>query len=146
MTLETLRSICLGFPGATEDIKWGADLAFSVGAKMFCVVYLEPPHHVSFKCTPEDFAELVERPGLRPAPYLGRAMWVQEEALGETLDRAEMERLLRAAYDLVAAKLPKSKRAVAGPAKAGSDARKRRGVLKARGARKGRTRAKRRPR
>jgi hypothetical protein len=65
---------------------------------------------MSFKCSPDDFAELIERPGLRPAPYLARAKWLQEEALGETLDRRELERLLRASYDLVAAKLPGSKR------------------------------------
>jgi len=37
MTIESLRKYCLSFPGATEDIKWGADLCFCVGAKMFCV-------------------------------------------------------------------------------------------------------------
>ncbi|MBI3400914.1 MAG: MmcQ/YjbR family DNA-binding protein [Acidobacteria bacterium] len=118
MTLETVRSICLGFPGATEDVKWGADLAFCVGGKMFCVVYLEPPRHMSFKCSAEDFAELVERPGVRPAPYLARAMWVQEDVLGEALERPEVERLLRASYDLVSAKLPRSKRSTTSRPKA----------------------------
>ena len=118
MTLEAVRSICLGFPGATEDVKWGADLAFCVGGKMFCVVYLEPPHHMSFKCSAEDFAGLIERPGMRPAPYLARAMWVQEEVLGEALERFEVERLLRASYDLVAAQLPGSKRPATARAKA----------------------------
>ena len=94
----------------TEDIKWGAELAFSIGGKMFCVVCLERPHHISFKCTPEDFGELVERPGLIPAPYLARAMWVQESELGDALDRRELERLLRTSYDLVRAKLPRKKR------------------------------------
>jgi predicted DNA-binding protein (MmcQ/YjbR family) len=107
MTLEALRQICRALPGATEDIKWGSDLAFCVGRKMFCVVNTEPPHQVSFKCTPEDFGELVERPGLIPAPYLARAGWVQEEQLGETLERREFERLIRSAYDLVVATLPK---------------------------------------
>jgi predicted DNA-binding protein (MmcQ/YjbR family) len=110
MTLDAVRSICLAFPGATEDVKWGADLAFCVGGKMFCVVYLEPPHHMSFKCSAEDFAALIERSGMRPAPYLARAMWVQEEVLGEALERIEVQRLLRGSYDLVAAKLPGSKR------------------------------------
>ncbi len=106
MTLEALRQICRALPGATEDIKWGADLAFCVGRKMFCVVNTEPPHQASFKCTPEDFGALVERPGLIPAPYLARAGWVQEEQLGETLERREFERLIRSSYDLVVATLP----------------------------------------
>jgi hypothetical protein len=61
MTIDGLRRICMSLPAATEDIKWGADLAFSVGGKMFCVVNIEPPHQMSFKCTPEEFAELIER-------------------------------------------------------------------------------------
>ena len=116
MTLDTVRTICRAMPGATEDLKWGADLAFSVGGKMFCVVNTEPPHQMSFKCTPDDFAELTERDGLIPAPYLARAMWVQQSELaGEALDRRELQQLLRTSYDLVVAKLPKSKRPGAGP-------------------------------
>ena len=68
---------------------------------------VEPPHPISFKCRPDDFDELVERPGLVPAPYLARAMWVQEQGLGEALERGELERLLRTSYELVKAKLPK---------------------------------------
>jgi predicted DNA-binding protein (MmcQ/YjbR family) len=110
MTIETVRQICRAFPGVTEEIKWGADLAFSVGGKMFCVVNSEPPHQMSFKCSPDAFAELVEREGMIPAPYLARAMWVQQSELGEALERRELEQLLRASYDLVLAKLPKSRR------------------------------------
>jgi predicted DNA-binding protein (MmcQ/YjbR family) len=109
MTIEIVRKICRAWPGVTEDVKWGSDLAFSVGGKMFAVVCLEPPHTLAFKCTAEDFAELVERPGVIPAPYLARAMWVQEQGLGEALERPEVDRRLRASYELVAAKLPRAK-------------------------------------
>jgi len=107
MNLESLRAFCLSLPGTTADIKWGQDLVFSVGKKMFCAVNTEPPHQFSFKTSEADFAELVEREGMKPAPYLARAMWVQEEQLGETLNRSERERLVRQAYELVRAKLPK---------------------------------------
>jgi len=117
MTLETVRGICRALPEVTEDVKWGADLCFSVRKKMFVVVNLEPPHQVAFKCTPESFSELVERPGIIPAPYMARNMWVQEQELGETLDRREFEKLVMTSYDLVVAKLPKSKRPRALPAK-----------------------------
>jgi predicted DNA-binding protein (MmcQ/YjbR family) len=127
MTVDTVRTICRTMPGATEDLKWGADLAFSVGGKMFCVVNTEPPHQMSFKCTPDDFAELIEREGLIPAPYLARAMWVQQSELaGEVLDRRELQQLLQTSYDLVVAKLPKSKRpgtVQKTPAKAGEKTR-----------------------
>jgi predicted DNA-binding protein (MmcQ/YjbR family) len=115
MTVDTLRSICRALPDVTEDVKWEHDLCFCVGGKMFTVVDLERPHSVAFRCTPERFGELVERPGIIPAPYMARNMWVQEQELGEVLDRHELEALVRASYELVASKLPKSKRAGAAP-------------------------------
>jgi predicted DNA-binding protein (MmcQ/YjbR family) len=107
MTLETIRSICRALPRVTEDIKWAHDLCFCVSGKMFTVVDLEPPHSIAFKCTPDMFGELVERPGIVPAPYMARNMWVQEQELGEALDRQEIETLIKTSYDLVVAKLPK---------------------------------------
>jgi predicted DNA-binding protein (MmcQ/YjbR family) len=107
MNIDAVRTICRTLPNVTEDIKWGHDLCFLVGGKMFTVVSMEPPHSMSFKCTPEVFAELVERPGIIPAPYMARNMWVQEQELGESLDRRELQTLIETAYDLVAAKLPK---------------------------------------
>jgi predicted DNA-binding protein (MmcQ/YjbR family) len=110
MTIETVRSFCRTLPNVTEDIKWGHDLCFCVWGKMFTVVNLERPHSIAFKCTPETFGELIERPGIIPAPYMARNMWVQEQELGEVLDRRELETLVRTSYDLVVAKLPRSKR------------------------------------
>ena len=110
MTIQTLRQICRTLPAVSEDVKWGSDLCFCVHKKMFVVVNLDPPHQVAFKCTPESFGELVERPGIIPAPYMARNMWVQEQALGETLDRRELEALVKTSYELVVAKLPKSRR------------------------------------
>ena len=107
MTLESVRAICRALPAVTEDVKWGHDLCFCVAGKMFVVVNLEPPHQIAFKCTPETFGELVERPGIIPAPYMARNMWVQEQELGEVLDRQEMEALIKTSYELVVAKLPK---------------------------------------
>ncbi len=109
MNIETVRTICRALPGVTEDIKWGRDLCFSVGGKMFAAMDVEPPHSLGFKCTPETFAELVERPGIIPAPYMARNMWVLEQQLGEALTRRELEALIRKSYELVVAKLPKSR-------------------------------------
>ena len=96
MTIEMVRSMCRALPDVTEDIKWGHDLCFCIAGKMFAVVNLEAPHSIAFKCTPETFGELVERPGIIPAPYMARNMWVQEQELGEVLDRRELEPLIRA--------------------------------------------------
>ena len=152
MTIEGLREICRSLPGVTEDVKWGSDLCFLVGGKMFVVVNLEPPHQVSFKCTPEQFGELIERPGVIPAPYMARNMWVQEQELGETLERAELDALVHASYGLVVDKLPKARRPGGAPGAARkSRARRparttRRATMRASGARAARKRPPRRPR
>ena len=107
MNVDWLRGLCLSFPGATEQIQWGYDLVFKVGGKMFAVTPLEPaPVCLSFKASPENFAELTERPNIIPAPYLARAQWVALETR-DAIPRDELARLIRESYDLVAAKLPK---------------------------------------
>ena len=106
MDIEALRDLCLTLPAATEDIKWGHDLCFSVAGKMFCVAGLEGPLTVSFKVRDEEFDELAHSPGMRPAPYVARYKWVLVEEVGR-LSRKEWEHYLRQSYELVRAKLPK---------------------------------------
>ena len=107
MNIEWMRQHCLSFPHATENVQWVKDLVFKIGGKMFAVAALEPGDHIfSFKCTPEKFAELIEMPGIVPAPYMARAQWVAFER-ADTLPRTETKQLLRQSYDLVFAKLPK---------------------------------------
>jgi predicted DNA-binding protein (MmcQ/YjbR family) len=107
MNVDWLREVCLAFPGATEQIQWGNDLLFKVGGKMFAATPLEPASVcLSFKTSPENFAELTERPSIIPAPYLARAQWVALQSR-DAVPQAELEQLLRESYDLVSAKLPK---------------------------------------
>src|SRR5580693_7768096 len=108
MHAEELRKHCLSFPGATEHEIWGNDLTFKVGNKMFSHTVLEvAPVWLSFKTSDERFAELLERQGVIPAPYLARAKWVALETR-EAIPAMELRELLREAYDLVVAKLPKN--------------------------------------
>ena len=110
MDVDWLRELCLSFPGATEQIQWGYDLLFKVGGKMFAVTPLEPaPVCLSFKASPENFAELTERPNIIPAPYLARAQWVALQTR-DALPPEELARLLRDSYDMVFARLPKKTR------------------------------------
>jgi predicted DNA-binding protein (MmcQ/YjbR family) len=110
MNVDWLRELCLSFPGTTEQIQWGNNLLFKVGGKMFAVTPLEPaPVCLSFKASPENFAELTERPNIIPAPYLARAQWVALQTR-DALPAEELARLLRESYDLVFAKLPKRTR------------------------------------
>ena len=108
MNHETVREYCLSLPHATEDVKWGHDLTFCIGKKMFAVLGLDEasPYKLSFKCTPEEFAELTERVGIDPAPYVARYHWVALTRL-DLVKQAELKRLLKDAYEMVKARLPK---------------------------------------
>jgi predicted DNA-binding protein (MmcQ/YjbR family) len=110
MNIDQLRKLCLGFPGAIEQTVWEGDLTFKVANKMFAHTVLEvAPVWLSFKCSPENFAELTERVGIIPAPYLARAQWVALETR-DAVPIDELSSLLRQSYDLVVAKLPKRTR------------------------------------
>jgi predicted DNA-binding protein (MmcQ/YjbR family) len=107
MNLDQLRKLCLSFPAVTEQIQWGDDLLFKVGGKMFAVTRLEPAKvWLSLKADPEQFAELTERPGIIPAPYLARAKWIALES-PDAVPESELSLLLRESYELVRAKLPR---------------------------------------
>jgi predicted DNA-binding protein (MmcQ/YjbR family) len=107
MDFEKAKTLCRGFAGSTEDIKWGADAVFSVGGKMFAVTGSEvPATGMSFKVEDDRFLELTDRPGIIPAPYLARAKWVFVEN-AKALDDREAAALLRRSYELVFAKLTK---------------------------------------
>jgi predicted DNA-binding protein (MmcQ/YjbR family) len=107
MATDWIRKHCLSLPHTTETVQWGNDLVFKVGGKMYAVMALDPAAHVlSFKCSAEDFAELTERSGIIPAPYLARAQWVALET-ANAIPPGELKQLLRNAYDLVFAKLTK---------------------------------------
>ena len=111
MNVEWVRAYCLTLPHTTEQVLWGDDLVFKIGGKMYAVAVMVP-HKVamSFKCTPDIFAELVERPGIIPAPYSARSHWVALER-EDALPRAEIKSRIRQSYDLVVARLPKKKQA-----------------------------------
>ena len=107
MEIESVRKFCLSFPHVTEDVQWQSDLLFRIGGKMFAVAALDPSssHRLSFKCTPEVFAELTERENIVPAPYVARYHWVALERF-DALPARELQSLLKNAYELVREKLP----------------------------------------
>jgi predicted DNA-binding protein (MmcQ/YjbR family) len=110
MDIDWIRDLCLSFPQTTEQIQWGDDLVFKVAGKIHAVTVLHPAKiWLCFKVSPENFAELTERPGIIPAPYLARAKWVALETK-DALSSDELTQLLRESYDMVVAKLPKKTR------------------------------------
>jgi len=108
MDIESARELCLSFPHVTEKVQWGNDLVFKIGGNMFAVTILEgaSKYCLSFKCSEEKFAELIEQDGIDPAPYSARYYWVALRQFN-ALSEKELKALLRNAYDLVFEKLPK---------------------------------------
>ena len=111
MNLDKLRKYCATLPGATMDIKWGADECHCVGGKMFAVFGTKSRKatNVGFKCDPERFLELTDVDGIVPAPYLARAHWVLVEE-SKALTDAQARDLVAHSHALIMAKLTKKER------------------------------------
>jgi predicted DNA-binding protein (MmcQ/YjbR family) len=106
---DPLIELCRSLPGATEDVKWGHDLMFSVGGKMFAGFQLPDGEPIAFKVDPPLVDELVGRNGVIPAPYMAK------HSCFSVTDRAEvpvatLKNLLAESHRLVAAKLSKNAR------------------------------------
>lgn len=109
MDAEAIRRFCLTLPHTTEEVQWGDHLLFKIGGKMYATTSLGAEGALaSFKATPESFAELVEEPDFRPAPYLARAHWVAMER-ENSVARTRIQQLLTQAHAAVMASLPKRK-------------------------------------
>ena len=106
MDREAIAKFCLQLPGVREDSKWGGIRVFSVADnKMFATMDLAGDG-VSFKVGAELFLGYVDRPGIRPAPYLARAHWISLTRL-EAMGDDELRELLTRSHQLVVGKLPK---------------------------------------
>jgi predicted DNA-binding protein (MmcQ/YjbR family) len=115
LTAKQLEQLCARWPGVTRDIKWGGDLVFSVGGKMFVVTPADGAEggRMSFKVEDERFLELTDQPGIIPAPYMARAHWISVIE-PRRFATSELEAFIRQAYTLVRAKLTKKMQAELG--------------------------------
>ncbi len=109
MSIDFLRQFCKTLPGTTEDIKWGHDLCFCVGGKMYCVTGLELPFSASFKVLEDEYDEMSAMDGIEPAPYMARNKWVLVTK-SSALKKKDWENYVRQSYDLVKEKLTKKVR------------------------------------
>src|SRR5438045_5622769 len=106
MNIEELQNICKALPLVTEDIKLGNDLVFSIGGKMFCVAGLnQSPITASFKLTDEEFDEMCDREGFKPAPYVAKYKWVWIDDISR-MNKTEWKKYIKQSYELVKTKLP----------------------------------------
>jgi predicted DNA-binding protein (MmcQ/YjbR family) len=115
VTPEVFHKAALALPGATYDVKWGADRVYSVGGKMFAVGGHtgDPAPKYAFKASDASFDMLVAEGVAIPAPYMARAKWVQLTA-HDVLPDDQLRKYLAVAHELTAAKLTKKARAELG--------------------------------
>lgn len=104
---ERLKEFCRGLTATTEDVKWGVNLIFSVGGKMYAGFDVEGSSDYAFVCDEEDFDLLTEREGIVPAPYSARFGWVKVSP--GALSAAEAKGYLTKAHGIVGARLSKKK-------------------------------------
>jgi predicted DNA-binding protein (MmcQ/YjbR family) len=114
MDRRALDKLCAPWLGVSSDVKWGADLVYSVTGKMFVACRDQPqPDGFSFKVPDEHFLALTGQPGIIPAPYAARHKWVRVTEPGRYGD-AWLAARIRESYELVAARLPKKTRQTLG--------------------------------
>jgi len=105
MDFDRIRAYGLPFPRATENVQWDDELCFKVDRKIFTVFALNNvPQQVTFKCSPERFAELTEGEGINPADYVGRYKWVTVSRR-DALSDPELREAISSSYEMVAAKV-----------------------------------------
>ena len=109
MNAGELRTLCLSLPAATETIQWGDNRVFKVGGRMFFISGYDPDSLYSFKVDDDRFLELSDLPGVRPAPYLARARWVQVDPDHCVLSPAEIGELVEQSYRIIFGRLTKKK-------------------------------------
>ncbi|AMB84803.1 hypothetical protein AWM79_05555 [Pseudomonas agarici] len=106
MNPAAIARFCLDLPGAREDDKWNGVQVFSIAeTKMFALLNLSGDT-LSFKVDKELFLGHIDRPGIRPAPYLARAYWITMTA-PYPLGAGELQMLLKRSHQLVVGRLPK---------------------------------------
>lgn len=115
MSPEAFHELALSLPGATFDVKWGADRVYSVGGRMFAVAghQGEAAPKYAFKASDIGFEALVEQGVAVPAPYMARAKWVQLRSHDAVSDD-DLCGLVANAHALIAAKLTRKARAELG--------------------------------
>ena len=110
MNLRSFDAACKKLPGAVLSIQWGEEHVWKIGGKLFAI---SSPHRKPFVCSvkaSEVAREVLKgKPGISPAPYLARAGWLLIE--DGAMPDADIADMIRVAHALIAAALPKEKRA-----------------------------------
>jgi len=104
---------CLAKPGAWRDEPWDGDVVAKVGEKIFAFLgSAEGQTAIGLKCGDRETADLLldrYQGAASKMAYIGQHGW-NTFSLHGTIPPDEIRDLIDASYDLIVAKLPKSKR------------------------------------
>jgi len=104
---------CLAKPGAWQDEPWEGDIVAKVGDKIFAFLgATEDQTTIGLKCGDREAADLLidrYQGAATKMAYIGQHGW-NTFALDGTIPPDEIQDLIDTSYDLIVAKLPKSKR------------------------------------
>jgi predicted DNA-binding protein (MmcQ/YjbR family) len=112
MELNTVKKFCAQKPGSKEEFPFDPQtLVFKVRGKMYALLSLdEEPLHINLKCDPGQAQVLrAMHDSIQPGYHMNKEHW-NTITLDGTLPDELIFRLIDESYDLVIAKLPKSKR------------------------------------
>ena len=96
MNTEKLRSYCLGFPGATEGIKWEDHLCFMVAEKMFLITGMSDTDNVSIKVNAVIYFRVMQpvKAIVEIENYLMGTSQLSQTTLRSVLGQSELDDLL----------------------------------------------------
>ncbi len=106
MNASQTAEFLLQLPGVREDLKWGDNRVFSIAQNKMVAIINFMGAGLAFKVDSDLFLGYVDRPGIRPAPYLARAHWIRLDS-PEVVSTHELQALLTRSHQLVVRKLPK---------------------------------------
>jgi predicted DNA-binding protein (MmcQ/YjbR family) len=116
LTPEELAAYCLAKPGAWPDEPWEGDVVAKVDTKIFAFLGSAGAGSVGVKCgaSRDDADEWLARfpDEASVMPYIGRSGW-NTLRLGGAIPDDEILEAVDTSYEMVVAKLPKSRRPTA---------------------------------
>ena len=117
MTRDEYNDFCASLPATANVVQWGGASVWKVGGEkgpVFAVYSDWQKDNDAVVLKPSEMAREIWRdaPGVRPAPYLGRAGWIQVDKDAMGMD--DLQALIRGSHEINAQKLSKKRRAELG--------------------------------
>lgn len=112
MNIKQLKAHCQSFPGALETVHSAPSniLVYSVEGKTFAYFKTSEPEQWRFsvRVSSEQFLELTDMPGVKPARYMGRFHWITVVKV-QAFPQPYLMELVEASYRRALASLSKKK-------------------------------------